>query len=287
MRRPRAGSIAGAWAPFPNASCYRPKSLLETPMPRHSFRRRPPRQDQSNELIFGRNPVLEALRGASATVDKVLVVAGSQGMGPVLDEARAHGVPVEMLGRDALDALSGSGNHQGVAICAKPFAYVTFEDLVEAAPAMVVLLDGILDPQNLGAIIRSAEVLGAGGVVLPKDRSASVTPAAVRASSGAAIHLPVAQVVNLVRAIEVLKSKGFWVVGLDAGGTSRFQDLPAFDRVVLVVGGEGRGMRPLVVRACDFVVGIPVRGRVTSLNAGAASAIALHELATRLPAATS
>ena len=230
--------------------------------------------------------MLEALRGASGSVDKVLVVAGSQGTDPIVAEARAHGVPVEILGRDALDALIGSGNHQGVAIRAKPFAYIAFEDLVEATPAMVVLLDGILDPQNLGAIIRSAEVLGAGGIVLPKDRSATVSPAAVRASSGAAIHLPVAQVVNLVRAIEVLKSKGFWVVGLDAGGTSRFQDLPAFDRVALVVGGEGRGMRSLVVRACDFVVGIPVRGRVTSLNASAAAAIALHELAARLPTAT-
>jgi 23S rRNA (guanosine2251-2'-O)-methyltransferase len=143
-------------------------------------------------------------------------------------------------------------------------------------------LDGITDPQNLGAIVRSAEVLGAGGIILPRDRNAGVTPAVVRASSGAAVHLPISQVVNLVRALEQVKDAGYWIVGLDAAGRSGFQELPPFERVAIVIGSEGKGIRPLVARACDFMVAIPVRGRVASLNAAAAAAIGIHELATRL-----
>lgn len=254
-------------------------------MTRHSIRQRSTHSDSANGLIFGRNPVLEMMRGSAAAIEGLLVADGTQGLGPLVAEARKLGIPIEAIARQMLDALVGGGNHQGVAVRTKPFAFAPFEDLLGEKPALLVLLDGVLDPQNLGAIVRSAEVLGAGGVVIPKDRSTTVTPASVRASSGAAAHLPIAQVVNLVRSIEEMKANGYWIVGLDAAGSSRFQDLPALDRVALVVGGEGRGIRPLVTRACDFVVGIPVRGRVGSLNAGAAAAIALHELSNRLSAA--
>jgi 23S rRNA (guanosine2251-2'-O)-methyltransferase len=180
--------------------------------------------------------------------------------------------------------MSANGNHQGVAARIKPFGFRTMEDVIQTAPALVVVLDGITDPQNVGAIIRSAEVLGAGALILPRDRSAAISPAVLRASSGAAVHLPVAQVVNVARGLEQLKAEGYWVVGLDAAGTSRFQDLPSSERWAIVIGGEGKGIRPLVARACDFMVAIPVRGRVASLNAAAAAAIGIHELAIRLPA---
>lgn len=250
-------------------------------MPRHSPRHRVAPAPSGPDVVFGRNPVLETMRGLPGAVERLYVAEGAHGVDPILAEARALGVPIETATRHALDGMAKGGNHQGVALVTKPFAFVTIEDLERSSPSMLVALDGILDPQNLGAIVRAAEVLGAGGIVLPKDRSASVTAAAIRASSGAAMHLPIAQVVNLVRALEVLKAAGYWIVGLDPEGASRFQDLPALERVVVVVGGEGRGMRSLVARACDFTVAIPVRGRVASLNASVAAAIALYELGVR------
>ncbi|MCC6850108.1 MAG: 23S rRNA (guanosine(2251)-2'-O)-methyltransferase RlmB [Deltaproteobacteria bacterium] len=233
-------------------------------------------------MVFGRNPVMEMLRGSAAAVRELYVAEGSQGVEAILAEARVSGIRIERVARQVLDGLVAGGHHQGIAVRTKPVAFVAIEDIIARAPSLFVALDGIQDPQNLGAIIRAAEVLGAGGVMLPKDRSAGVTAAAIRASSGAAIHLPIAQVVNLARALVDLKAAGYWSVGLDAGGTSRFQDLPTIERAVVVVGAEGRGIRPLVARACDFTVAIPVRGRVASLNAATAAAIALYEMAARV-----
>ncbi len=253
-------------------------------MARHSFRHGSDRSAPASDLLFGRNPVLEVMRSAPQRIEKIYVVRGTDGTDRVVAEARTLGLAVETTDRQSLDALTHGGHHQGFAVQTKPFSFTTLEALLEIAPPMVVGLDGIVDPQNLGAIVRAAEVLGAGGVVIPKDRSTSVTPAVIRASSGAAIHLPIVHVVNLVRGLEELKGHGYWVVGLDATGGSTFQDLPRFKRVALVVGNEGRGMRPLVARTCDFVVAIPVRGRVASLNAATAAAIGLHELWSRLDA---
>lgn len=251
-------------------------------MTRYSPRSKKVRPAPSRDVVFGRNPVAELLRGAPAGIERLYVAEGARGIEAILAAARTIGIQVESVTRDALDDLTRGGHHQGVVAATKPAAGVAVEELIASAPPLLVALDGIQDPQNLGAVIRAAEVLGAGGVVLPKDRSAGVTTATIRASSGAAIHLPIAQVVNLARAVADLKNAGYWAVGLDAGGASRFQDLPRLERVVLVIGGEGRGIRPLVGRACDFMVGIPVRGRVASLNAAAAAAIALHEMAERI-----
>lgn len=251
-------------------------------MTRHSFRRRSSRDTTSSDVVYGKNPVLEVMRMAPSTIERLYVVRGTELTDGVVADAQRIGVAVDLTDRQCLDDLTGGGHHQGVALRIRPFAFVAIEDILERGPAMVAVLDGIVDPQNLGAIVRAAEVLGAGGVVVPKDRSAGVTPAVIRASSGAAIHLPIAQVVNLARGLERLKHAGYWIVGLDADGGSRFQDLPRFERVALVVGSEGQGMRSLVARACDFVVAIPVRGRVASLNAATAAAIGLHELASRI-----
>jgi 23S rRNA (guanosine2251-2'-O)-methyltransferase len=255
---------------------------LETVMRRHSHRPRRAETAPTSEVIFGVNPVREALRGSPESLTTLYYVPGTQAASIIADEARSCGVVIESADRERLDELSRGGHHQGVAVRTRPFAFVDFEDLLGIRPALLVVLDGITDPQNLGAIMRSAEVLGAGGLILPKDRSAGVTPAVIRASSGATAYLRVARVVNVVRAMEQIKESGYWTVGLDAEGGSQFRDLPSFDRAVIVVGGEGTGIRPLVARACDFTVAIPVRGRVSSLNASAAAAIGIHEIAGRL-----
>lgn len=251
-------------------------------MARQSFRKRRPEAAAASDVTFGLNPVLEVLRASPELVERLYLVPGLQSGDRLATEARRRGITVEVTDRVALDRMTTGGHHQGVAARTKPFAFQAIEDVLDAGPSLVVVLDGITDPQNLGAIVRSAEVLGAGGVVIPKDRSVGVTSTVIRASSGAAIHLPIAQIVNVVRALEILKERGYWIVGLAAEGTSQFQDLPALDRAAVVIGGEGRGMRPLVAKSCDFTVAIPVRGRVTSLNAAAAAAIGIHELAARL-----
>jgi len=236
----------------------------------------------ASEVLFGVNPLVEALRAAPASVDVVWAAPAARSAETVVALARSLGVRVEAAERVTLDRLTGGGHHQGVAARVRPFAYVPLERLLGGGARLLAALDGVTDPQNLGAIIRSAEVLGAGGLVLPRERSAPVTPAAVRASAGASAHLPVAQVVNLARALAEAKQHGYWTVALDAAGPSRLRDLPQLERVVLVIGCEGTGIRPLVLRGCDFRVRIPVRGRVRSLNASVAAGIAFYELAERL-----
>jgi 23S rRNA (guanosine2251-2'-O)-methyltransferase len=253
-------------------------------MRRHSSRPPTPSTSESTAIVFGANPVLEALAAAPESIRAVVIDARSEAGARAAERARALGIAVETADRNALDRLTGGGHHQGVAARTRPFAYAAFEDVLTRAAPLLVALDGVTDPQNLGSILRSAEVLGAGGVILPRDRAAAVTPAVIRAASGASAHLPVAQVVNLVRALEDAKRQGYWIVGLDVEGTSRFQQLPALERALLVVGGEGHGIRPLVRRGCDFSVAIPMRGRVASLNAAVATAIGLYALRERLQA---
>lgn len=234
--------------------------------------------DAQSGIVVGANPVLELLRAAPAVLERVWVVPSAAGAERVAAEARARGVALESVDRGHLDRLSGGGRHQGVAARARPFAYAALEDVLDRGARVLVALDGITDPQNLGAIIRSAEVLGAGGLIVPRDHSAPVGTAALRVSSGAAAHLPIAQVVNLARALAGAKGRGYWIVGLEADGSSTFQQLPPLERVVLVIGSEGKGARPLVRKAYDFTVRIPVRGRVASLNASTAAAIGLYAI---------
>ena len=255
---------------------------MKTVTRRRSHRTHRDEPTAAHDVIFGVNPVREALRGSSASLGGLYYVPGVQAVAGIAEEARTRGLAIEATNREALDAMTHGGNHQGIAVRTRPFAFVELEELVGTRPPLLVVLDGITDPQNLGAIVRSAEVLGAGGLVLPKDRSAQVTPAVVRASSGATAHLRMARVVNLVRALGQVKDAGYWIVGLDGDGPSQFRDLPSFDRAAVVIGAEGRGIRPLVARGCDFTVAIPVRGRVASLNAAAAAAIGLYEIAERL-----
>ena len=218
--------------------------------------------------------MVEALRSGN-DVEKVYVAAGI-GQVPVIDEilrrARGARVPVQQIDRRALDRMADGGVHQGVVAEVPDFGYVTLEDLLARAaaanePPLLLLLDSVQDPHNLGALIRTAEAVGAHGVVIPKHRAAGITPTVVKASAGAAEYMPVAQVTNLSRAIDDLKKVGVWVAGLDAGAAKAYDEVDWRGPQAIVVGAEGAGIGRIVAERCDFLVRLPMRGRVDSLNA--------------------
>ena len=230
-------------------------------------------------VVYGANAVLELVRSGEP-VDRLCL-----GRGPREAElsaaAHARGVRVEAADRPALDRLAGSPHHQGAVAVAPPFTYAPLERLLDPSCPSALALDGLQDPRNLGAILRTARALGVGGVVLPRDRSVGVTPVVAAASAGLLFGLPVAQVPNLVRAMEALKAAGFWLVGLSPRGGTPLARLEPPARPALVAGGEGGGLRALVHRTCDFTASIPMAAGVESLNVGVAVAIALYELTAR------
>lgn len=238
------------------------------------------------ELIYGRQPVREMLRAQRRQAFKLLLahaVKTTGIVGEILALARQARVPVQLVNRQELDKLSGGANHQGLAAEVSGYPYVELGDLLtaakqEGAPPFVLLLDHLQDPQNLGSLLRSAEAVGVHGVVIPDRRATGVTPAAVRASAGAAEHLRVVRVTNLVRAMEVLKAEGVWLAGLDpVPGAEFYTEADLSGSLGLVLGSEGQGLSRLVRESCDFLVMLPMRGQIESLNASAAGAIALYE----------
>ncbi len=236
-----------------------------------------------DEQIEGRHPVLEALK-AGRPLNKIMVLRDTPGpLGEALNMARAAGIPIVQVHAAALDRMARSRNHQGIIALASPRGYADLDDLLAKAAAgprqpFLLLLDGVMDPQNLGALIRTAEAMGVDGVIVPERRSAGLTPTVERASAGAIEHLPVARITNLTQTIKTLQERGYWLVGAEAGTGGR--ELPAFDRPLgLVMGGEGTGLHRLVKEACDFLVSLPMYGRVNSLNVSAAGAILMHALA--------
>ena len=224
-------------------------------------------------LIHGRNAVLEAAR--AGRVVRVLQAAGL-GHDPRLDELRVL-AKVEMVPAEQLDAIA-RGVHQGVAAELKPRRDWTLRELLDTQPALLVALDSIMDPQNLGAILRSAEVAGAQGAILPEHRSAPLSPAAVKASSGASELMAIARVSGMPSAIADVKRSGLWCVALDVRGDTWPWDFDLTQRVCLVVGGEGQGVHRLVLERCDVRLLLPARGRVGSYNASAAAAALLYEV---------
>ena len=239
-----------------------------------------------SRFVYGVNPVLEALRAHPREVVRVLVERGregrrSQGAERVADAAAAAGVKVDEVPHGDLAHRSRSGVHQGVGAELAEFRYAELEDLFDAAPggAFLLVLDGVTDPQNLGALVRSAHALGAGGVVVPKDRAAGITPAASKAAAGALEHCPVARVTNLSRALEQMKEQGIWTVALAADADRDLGSIDLTAPIALVLGSEGEGVRPLVRKTCDHVARIPMAGQVGSLNVAAAGAVALYEVA--------
>jgi 23S rRNA (guanosine2251-2'-O)-methyltransferase len=236
------------------------------------------------ENIEGRNAVLEALR-SGRPIGKILVAEGSR-PGPLQELrrlARERGVLVQEVERMRLDRMSLTGKHQGVIALALAKEYVTVDDILRVArerqeEPFLLVLDGIEDPHNLGALIRTAEGAGVHGVVVPKRRAAPLTAAVGRASAGALEYMAVAQVPNLARCIEGLKSRGLWVVGADPQGEQVYTAADLTGPIAVVIGSEGKGIHRLVKEKCDFLVTLPMRGRISSLNASVAGSLVMYEI---------
>ena len=225
-------------------------------------------------VVYGRNPVREAIRGPRA-VHRVWATSKAAHE-PWLT---ASGLSVAISEADEIERRCGSPDHQGICAEVAPFTYADPARLLAAGPRLIVALDQIQDPQNLGAICRTAECAGAGGVVIPERRSAEVTAAVCKASAGAVEHLPVAQVRNLADFLGEAKSVGRWCYGAEAEAEVSYDSVDYGDAAVLVLGAEGRGLRPRVAAGCDLLVGIPLRGRIESLNVSAAAAILIYAMA--------
>ncbi|HHV56550.1 MAG TPA: 23S rRNA (guanosine(2251)-2'-O)-methyltransferase RlmB [Firmicutes bacterium] len=237
-----------------------------------------------NETIWGRNVVLSALK-AGRPLNKILLSTGGRGreVAAIREAARAQGVPVEEVDRRRLDQLAGGGHHQGVLALAAPRAYREVEDLLARARAagedpLLVLLAHVEDPRNLGAIARSAAAAGAHGLIIPGRRAAPITAAADKAAAGALDFLPVARVTNLARTLDELKAAGLWSVGADIDGEQVYFDADLSGPLVLVIGGEDKGLGVLLKRECDLTVRIPLLGPVPSLNAAVAASLLLYEV---------
>ncbi len=256
--------------------------------PRHPRSGGPARR--SEEWLYGRRPVREALRSGRRRVFELLVAAGPAGghreaeaPEDVRDLALRAGATVRHVKRFELDERLGDYNHQGMALRCGPYPYADMGEVLRAVEAdprsLVLLLDHIEDPQNVGSLLRTADAVGIAGVILPEDRAAGVTPAAVRASAGATEHLRVVRVVNLTRAMQQLKACGCWLTGLALTPDARpYQEVDLRDRCGIVIGNEGRGLGRLVTENCDFLAKLPMLGQVGSLNAGVAGALMLYEV---------
>ena len=239
------------------------------------------------EWIYGRNPVEEALAAGRRTCTEIVLPPGGADeddqIRRIRDEAHARRLVVRAMERDQLDRLTRFGHHQGVALKTTGYPYVGFDDIVAAVEhdenAVVVVLDHLEDPQNVGSILRTACAVGVAGVVIPEDRACGITPAVVRASAGGAEHVKVAHVVNLPRAMAQLKEAGLWFTGLDWGEDAKpYTQIDFRGRVGLVIGAEGAGISRLVRENCDFIGVLPMPGGFESLNAGVAAAVTMYEI---------
>jgi 23S rRNA (guanosine2251-2'-O)-methyltransferase len=227
-------------------------------------------------ILSGIHPVGEALR-AGRPLDRILIAQGVGGprVQELIDLARQASVPVRFEPRSALDRLAGSAAHQGVIALGAAQKYADL-DSVEARDILVVL-DGVEDPHNLGAIIRTAHAAGASGIVIPERRAAGVTDVVAKAAAGALEHLPVIRVTNINRALEGLKKRGYWIYGLDERGTDEYDQVTYSEPTALVLGGEGKGLHEQARKHCDVVVRIPMAGKISSLNVSVAAGIVLFE----------
>ncbi len=240
-------------------------------------------ESQNENKIEGRNAVLEALR-SGRSIDKIFILMGSHD-GPIqsiLRESKKHDVIISYVSKERLNQISETGNHQGVIALAASYAYATVEEILQRAaekgePPFILLLDGIEDPHNLGAIIRTANLAGAHGIIIPKHRAVGLTATVAKTSAGAINYTPVAKVTNLGVAIEQLKKEGLWFVCADMEGT-RMYDLDLKGPIGLVIGNEGGGVSRLVREKCDLIASIPTKGDIDSLNASVAAGILAYEI---------
>ncbi|WP_274365241.1 23S rRNA (guanosine(2251)-2'-O)-methyltransferase RlmB [Paenibacillus thermotolerans] len=235
----------------------------------------------NDEVIAGRHPVEEALR-SGRTIHKLYFAEGAQGIGGILAEARQSGVVVQQADKRKLDQMAPGVRHQGVIALAAERAYAELDDLFAAAeasgqPPLFILLDEIEDPHNLGSILRTADCAGAHGVIVPKRRSAGLTATVSKTSAGASEHVPVARVTNLAQTIEELKERGVWIAGADASADRDVYDTDLKLPLGLVIGNEGKGIGRLIRERCDFLVKLPMYGRINSLNASVAASLLMYE----------
>jgi 23S rRNA (guanosine2251-2'-O)-methyltransferase len=237
------------------------------------------------QVSYGINPLREVFFSHPEMLEKVVVAdrRGGNEVRKILKLAAEHGIPVEFGGRERVENLAPRQVHQGIAGICREHAYVSVDEVIahrheKSKYDLVVLLDSVTDPQNLGSIIRTAQCCGANGVIIPGNRAASVTASVAKASAGAVQYLPTAMVVNLVRTIEYLKERGFWIYGADAVARMDIQTPDYEGNIALVMGSEGRGIRPLIRKKCDFLISIPMRGQVASLNVSVAAGVILFEI---------
>jgi len=297
--RPRGGHAAGPPRP-PNAATAAPPppEAAARAWQRHGAQERwappasaapdaPARDASARDLVFGAEPVHELIAAAPGSVRTLYVRADLQArFAGDSERVRAAGGHVVAAEAAALARMAGGeSRHQGVVALIREYRYAAFEDVVAAAPDPLLLVDGVTDPRNLGALLRSAEGAGIGTVVLARDRTAAVTPAAIKSSAGAWVHLKIARCGNVARAMEDLKQAGYWIAALAPAGDLEIYELDTTRRLALVVGSEGRGVREIVRKNADFVVRIPMYGKLGSLNVSVAAAVALFEIARRRAAA--
>ncbi len=235
-----------------------------------------------NNLIIGRNPVTEAIK-SGRTIDKIVMQKGASGSaGKILSLAKENRITVEFAEKNVLDKLAGSGAHQGVCAFASSYEYAELKDIMSKAQELgeeplIVILDDIEDPHNLGAIMRTAECAGASGVIIPKRGASGLTETVAKTSAGAIEYMPCMRVTNIARTIDELKTLGFWIAVCDMDGSLHTKtDLTG--KLAIVIGSEGKGVGRLVKEKCDFTVSVPMRGKINSLNASNAAAVVLYEI---------
>ncbi len=234
------------------------------------------------DIIFGRGPVLEALR-ADRAIDKLIIKSGAyaKSLIPVIDAAKKKGVVIQQADSAKLDRMAQGGNHQGVIAMVSAYEYVSVKDILDRArdrneSPFIIICDGITDPHNLGAIIRTANCAGATGVIIPKRGSAGVNSVVMKTSAGAAAYTPVAKVTNITSTIAELQKAGLWITAADMDGGSMY-DIDFKGAIGIVVGSEGSGISRLVREKCDFIASIPMKGEINSLNASVAASVLMYE----------
>jgi 23S rRNA (guanosine2251-2'-O)-methyltransferase len=235
------------------------------------------------EIIFGVEPVREMIAAATSRIRTLYVKLGAQGrFNSEIQAVRESGGQVVAAASAELARMAGSeARHQGIIAAVREYAYAPLEQVLARRPEPLMLIDGVTDPRNLGAILRTGECAGVGAIVLAKDRTVGLTPAAIKSSAGAWAHLTIARCGNVAQTLERLKRENYWIAAMDPRGDTSLYDLDILRRLTLVLGSEGHGIREIVRKAADFVVRIPMYGRVSSLNVSVAAAIALFEIAHR------
>ena len=240
--------------------------------------------NEQNDKIEGRNPVMEALK-AGRQMDKMLVQQGEKqgSIVPIISLAKAHKIVVQEVAKQKLDMISTTQNHQGVIAFAAMHNYVEVQDILEKAaqkgePPFIIVVDEITDPHNLGSILRTANAAGAHGIIIPKRRAVGLTAVVAKASAGAIEYVPVAKVTNIAQTIDALKEQGIWIVGADAYAKQEIYEANLTGAIGLVIGSEGNGLSRLTKEKCDFLVHIPMKGEIESLNASVAAAVMMYEV---------